>query len=212
MKSLAYYDKKRKYEILGRPLKTWAEWDNKVNRRSGDLIRSIKVPERLLQETIYLGDFGMAFKIGEPRHQVMHPMRYCAPERLHGIPPSPASDMWSYMCILSYLFFGKHQFTNALSPAVLMNRLLKFFGPLPSEWKGRSIENGAKPDLHYGLSQGYPPAFHNTLMDDLPHLSPEERLHLESVLSRGFQYHPEKRRTAAQLLEDPSVIALTATT
>jgi serine/threonine protein kinase len=212
MKSLAHYNLKTKYQILGRPLKTWAPWDNTRHRRSGDIVRSIKVPESQLQETIYLGDFGMAFQAGQHKHQVMRPMTFCAPERLHGVTSSPASDMWSYMCILSQLFFGKHPFTNASTPSMLMIRLFESFGPLPSEWKGRYTEDGTVSDSCYGLWHGYPPGFHNTIANDLPHhISPKEWSHLESVLSRGFQYHPTKRITAAQLLKDPSFVALTAT-
>jgi serine/threonine protein kinase len=216
VKSLAHHDRKNKYRVLGRPQKTQAEWNNQVHRRPGDLVRTVKVPESLLEDSVYLGDFGMAFRTSGAGQKVVFPT-FTAPERLHGIAPSAASDMWSYTVILAHLFFGKLTFTYAPTPMFnstsapppLMTRLFDSFGPLPSEWKERYTEQGTVPGSYYGTPQGFSPHFHNTIENNLPQLSATDRSHLESVLSRGFQYHPEKRLTAAELLKDPSFIALT---
>jgi serine/threonine protein kinase len=119
--------------------------------------------------------------------------------------------MWSYMCIFSQLLFGYHPFTHVWGAAELVPHLFKVFGPLPIEWKGRYIESGTVSDASYGRSQSLPPLFHSIIAGGLPNISPSMRSHLVSVLSNGFRYQPGQRITAAQLLENPSFMALTAT-
>ena len=102
--SLDNLDTKTKYKYLGRPKKialTSDLW------KPGELVKPMEVPKSLLRETVYLGDFGMAIKAGtEVKHKVLSPFVFCAPERFHNVNPSFASDMWSYMCIFSYLYLG----------------------------------------------------------------------------------------------------------
>lgn len=211
MKSLDHLDLKTKYQILGRPLKEPAPWDPERHRRQGEVVAMMKVPESLLTATIHLSDFGMAFSEDEkPESHSMRPITFCAPERLHGVPQGPASDMWSYMCILAQLFLGYHPFTNTLFPGWLIEHLPRVFGLLPAEWRGHFTNRGYAPDSSYGPSQSYTPQFQSIVAE--ADISTSKRSHLLSVLSRGFRYRPEERMTAAQLLEDPSFLALTEIT
>jgi serine/threonine protein kinase len=102
--SLDNFDTKTKYEYLGRPKKvalTSHLW------RPGELVKPMEVSKSLLRETVYLSDFSMAIKAGtEVNRKVLFPFVFCAPERFHGVNPSFASDMWSFMCIFSYLYLG----------------------------------------------------------------------------------------------------------
>jgi serine/threonine protein kinase len=93
-------DTNTKYKILGRPQKIAMQYLWKW----GELVKPMEVPKNLLRETVCISDFGAAFKAGtEMKQNVLPPLRYCAPERLHGADPSFAGDMWSYMCLFAEL-------------------------------------------------------------------------------------------------------------
>ncbi|EEP79848.1 predicted protein [Uncinocarpus reesii 1704] len=94
-----------KYKKIGRPLKQAIThipdlW------KPGELVVPLTVPEELRTEMFYLGDFGQATQIGSEAPVGSPPVAYCSPERIHNKAPTPACDMWSYMCIFMKLYFG----------------------------------------------------------------------------------------------------------
>ena len=131
--SLDNFDTKTKYEYLGRPKKValTSFW------RPGELVKPMEVPKSLLRETVYLSDFSMAIKAGtEVNRKVLFPFVFCAPERFHGVNPSFASDMWSFMRIFSYLYLGCVPW-HSTNSNVLMAKMVEALGPLPEQWKSR---------------------------------------------------------------------------
>jgi len=70
-------NKKVKYEYLGRPQKIpILAW------RPAELVKTAEIPKSLLTETIYLSDFGMAFKAGTKVERiVLSPHLFRAPEK-----------------------------------------------------------------------------------------------------------------------------------
>lgn len=202
MKSLDQYDVTTKYEYLGRPekLKLGELW------KPGDLVRPMTVPQWLLGDRVYLGDFGMAIAAGTPvDFKVQTPAIFCAPERYHNMDPSFASDMWSYMCIFAALYLGFRPF-SILWGDDIMSVWVDTLGPLPNHWKGyyRYFDHKSD-DKWYG--QNRKPCHHQSLASKVARRKPaanqwEQDLVL-SVFAKVFCYEPADRITAAELLEDP---------
>ncbi|KAK2133941.1 hypothetical protein NOF04DRAFT_1367202 [Fusarium oxysporum II5] len=76
------------------------------------------------------------------------PVGYCAPERMHQINPTFASDMWSYMCIFTELYlkwplFGPGFFGGGFR--FVAELFVRVLGPLPLSWKG-SYDGDGEPD------------------------------------------------------------------
>lgn len=72
----------------------------------------------IFESKLYLGDFGLMIKDGTSINiKQQAPYCFCAPERLHGADPSLASDIWSYMCLLTALYLS-----NNVSTATRENR------------------------------------------------------------------------------------------
>ena len=135
-------DTKTKYELLGRPQKIAMQYLWKW----GELIKPMEVPKNLLRETVCLADFGAAFKVGtEIKQMVLPPLRYCAPERLHAVDPSFASDMWSYMCLFAELYLGNVPWRSGCC-GWMMENMVKTLGPFPEQWKDHYIMLGGADD------------------------------------------------------------------
>ena len=94
---------------------------------------SADIPENLRIEKFYLGDFGLAMKVGDPVVQ-----EGCTPQRFYeqGKYPTFACDMWSYMAIFAILCFGVPPFTT-WQEGGLVSGIIRYLGPLPEKWKGR---------------------------------------------------------------------------
>jgi serine/threonine protein kinase len=92
--------------------------------------------KELVIDDIILGDFGLVIRAGI---QVMQrgqlPAIYCAPERVHGVDLSFASDMWSYMCVFAELY-GKCPLFGGAASSTVISFVVKTLGPLPAQWKG----------------------------------------------------------------------------
>lgn len=196
-----------KYEALGRPLKEAIPFANL--QKQGELVRPMIVPENLRTEEFYLGDFGLAMKLDDPT--LPHgcpPMQFCSPDRLHGIEPSSACDMWSYMVIFAELYFGNLPF-NPWIKGGIMSAIVRCLGPAPAQWKGHYTEAGGL-DSWYDQNQT-PDQSHDlasTIAYYRPDIGPIEKNHVHSIMSKVFTYCPEKRLAATQLLNDPSFRAL----
>ncbi|GLB05147.1 hypothetical protein AtubIFM57258_011183 [Aspergillus tubingensis] len=198
-----------KYELLTRPLKITIQdielW------KPGELVRPIRVPETLRTEDFYLADFSLAMKVGDPVAQPGEPpLCFCSPERLHGEAPSFACDMWSYMVNFVELYQGGRPFHDGYIGGVLTTITARL-GPLPEQWKGSYIYDDC---LDSWYDQNRTPDTNNTLASELaryrPDADPAERELVLSIMQKVFQYSPEERLTATQLLADPSFKALMA--
>lgn len=196
-----------KYELLGRPLREIIPFAN--TWKKGELVRPIEVPETLLTEDLYLGDFGLSKKIDDPFTQPGYPpVQFCSPERLHDKDPSPACDMWAYMVIFSELYIGFPPFTPCFQGGIISD-YVRYFGPLPEEWKGLYIyangldswyDQNVQPDPQTDLAV--------KIIKYRPDVDAAERELACSVMRKVFRYRPEERLTATQLLQDDYFKAL----
>ncbi|PGH29110.1 serine/threonine protein kinase [[Emmonsia] crescens] len=200
--------RRAKYEALGQPLKQIIPdpdlW------KQGELVQALEVPDNLRTEEFYLGDFGLAMKVGDPVIPPgSPPIEFCSPERLHGKEPSFACDMWSYMIIFAELYLDGCPPFFGFSATRIITSIVNSLGPLPKQWKGRCSRPGA---LDSWYDQGIVPDPTYALASRIAHFCPEadpiERKHVESIMSKMFVYCPEKRLTATQLLRDPSFRAI----
>ncbi|KAM0425763.1 hypothetical protein ACHAPT_009013 [Fusarium lateritium] len=194
-----------KYKYLGRPQKMPLPLDRPL-WKEGQLVMPMSPHESLIGETIYLGDFGLAAKSGTPVQQkAQSPVIYCAPERLHGMNPSPASDMWSYMCIFAELYLGFPLFYGT-APSSVLDFMVKTLGPLPESWKGSYAGGGQCDQSCYDQSRKPEPrlALEAKVTCTRDDIGPAEQQLVFSILQRGLSYSPANRLTAGQLLEDTS--------
>lgn len=207
MKPINDLPRSEKYKKLGRPLRmTIPElelW------KPGELVRPFNVPEDLRSEQFYLGDFGLAKRLADPETEKGYPpILYCSPERLHGREPSYACDMWSYMVIFCVLYLRFPPFRPCFRGGVISG-MVKCLGPLPVEWKGFSKNPKSRDDWY---DQCQPPDPGEHLSEQIAYYRPEtgpvERQHMLDVMSKVFVYDPDKRLSAAELLQDPSFLAL----
>jgi serine/threonine protein kinase len=202
MKRLDQYNTTTKYEYLGRPQKLSLP----DLRKPADLVEPMEVSQGLIEDRIYLGDFGMAIVAGTPvPSKVQTPAMFCAPERFHNVNPSFASDMWSYMCILTKLYIGYEPFLS--QPGLhIISVLVNSLGPLPEHWKGyycADCDPIGSEDSWYDQSKK--PSFFSLasrLAAREPAVSQWEQDLVLSVLSKVFRYEPVDRLTAAELLAD----------
>lgn len=202
-----------KYQRLGRPRKVPL---TETEGQPGELVASIRFPYEMLRHPVCLSDFGHAIRVGTSvEHKAQLPPLFCAPERLHGINPSCASDIWSFTCLFAKLYLGYEVFWG--SDPTLVSRIVGTLGrPLPAHWKGYYGKKTTAKDWWYDHSGQLPRSEilggYETLEQKIdrsrPDLSQDERGHALSIMHKGFCYAPEHRITAAQLLEDPSFIAL----
>ncbi|KAN0078905.1 Protein kinase-like domain containing protein [Elaphomyces granulatus] len=198
-------DTKTKYENLGRPQKIPLSnfW------RRGELVKPAQIPKSLITKTIYLGDFGMAFKAGtEIKHIILSHTSFRAPELFHNVDPSFASDMWSYMCLFSQLYLNCVPWQCPLR-FMMLSCMVEVLGPMPEQWKGHYV-CGECNNSWYDQSITSDPrsALERLIQKERPETSPTERNHVLSLMSRVFCYCPEDRLTATQLLQDASFKAL----
>ncbi|KAI1425064.1 kinase-like protein [Xylaria sp. FL1777] len=200
------------YQRLGRPRKILLP--EEVG--GGELVEPIQIPESMLQPKLHLGDFGHSLIYGTtPKNPLQLPLLFCAPERFHGENPSFASDMWSFTCVFAQLYLGVEiTYGDGLG---FVSRLVGALGPFPAHWRGSYPDNKGY-DWWYDQTGQMPRSHHPSDLETLEHridrcrpeISPRERELVLEVFRKGFEYIPEKRITAAQLLEDPSFNALMA--
>jgi serine/threonine protein kinase len=181
----------------------------------GELVEAIQFPHEMLRHPVCLCDFGLAIRSGTVvANTAQDPPLFCAPERLHGINPSFASDMWSFTCIFAMLYLGVEAIWGG--GPTLVSRIVSIAGPLPARWKGSFGGGNTAKDWWYDQSGQMPRldimGGYETLEEKIDRLRPDickaEREHVLSVMYKGFTCAPEHRITAAQLLEDPSFNAL----
>lgn len=196
-----------KYEVLGQPLKLSMSDLNLW--KPGERVKPLVVPDDMRTESLYLGDFGQAMKLGCERTQEGRPpLRYCSPDRLHHRSPSFACDMWSYMCIFAQLYIGLTPFPTWGKGGVIAS-MVGTLGPLPEQWKGSYLWVEESQDMWYNLNtKPWSESLEKKIDRMRPDCDPVEKKHALSVLTRGFSYYPEKRPSATQLLRDASFRAI----
>ncbi|EWY79671.1 CMGC protein kinase [Fusarium oxysporum NRRL 32931] len=179
-----------KYKYLGRPRKMPIPTYEPM-WKDGQLVMPMVPHSSLIQETIALADFGLAIKSGTSVEcKIQSPIIYCAPERIHNVDPSFASDMWSYMCIFAELYLGFPLFYNA-GHSMAVNFM-------DESW----YDQTRRPEPRLTLEA--------KVMHARDNISPAEQQLVLSILKRGLSYNPEHRFTAGQLLEDASFEELMA--
>ena len=197
------YDIKKKYQYLGRPKKIPLETE--AGER-GELVKPVVVPPSLLTKSVYLGDFGLAINAGASvTYKPQSPSVWCAPERLHSVDPSLASDMWSYMCIFAELYLGATPWS--IYGDVLPN-MVKVLGPLPQNWYSHYHKYSRNDASWYDQRKKPEITLEAMIKRARPEVSSAERAHVLSFMAKGFCYDPQHRMTAAQLLCDASFQAV----
>lgn len=196
-----------KYKALGRPLKQVIPFVDLW--KQGELVKPVELPDNLRTEEFYLGDFGLAMRVGDPITQRgLPPSSFCSPDRLHGKHPSFACDMWGYMVIFAELYLGFPPFGTWFDGGIISG-LVKCLGPLPEEWKDLYEPSGGL-DSWYDQCTTPDPKFN--LASSIEYFRPDvyqaERELVYSIMKKVLVYCPEERLTATQLLRDPSFKAL----
>ncbi|KAI8944767.1 kinase-like domain-containing protein [Xylaria longipes] len=207
MTDIDKYDKATQYRRFGRPQKL-----DLIEKACdlADLVQPMTIPPEFIGNTVYLGDFGMAILVGTPvDFKIQTPAMFCAPERYHDRNPSLASDMWSYTCIFAALYLGFPPFHGSGDDIVSL--WVNTLGPLPVSWKGkyRYFDNKGD-DAWYDQDRKHRPTMNlESLLARREPVPEEEEMKLVlSIFQRGFDYGPEKRPSAAELLKDDSFNAL----
>ncbi|KAF9769802.1 hypothetical protein IL306_012731 [Fusarium sp. DS 682] len=203
-----------KYKYLGRPKKMPIPTSEPL-WKDGQLVMPMAPQRTLVQETITLADFGLAFKSGTSMEFKFNPPpAYCAPELYHNVDPSFASDMWSYMCIFFELCagftpFGRVSLFGGETCSTALDSLVNCLGPLPSSWKGSYQPDGRYDESWYDQNRQEDPLEEKMKRGGIDKSPIEQQLML-SILQRGLSYSPEHRLSAGQLLEDASFKELMA--
>jgi serine/threonine protein kinase len=192
-----------KYQYLGRPQKI--PFQTQAGKR-GELVKPVTVPSGLLTRSIYLCDFGLAIDAGTSvSYKPQSPGAWCAPERFHGVDPSSASDMWSYMVIFTKLYLNAPPWS--LYGDGVPN-IVKVLGPLPQNWFGCYHQPGKNSASWYDQSKKAEFTLEAMIKRNRPEVSSAERAHVLSFMLKGFHFHPKHRVTARELLSDPSFQAV----
>jgi hypothetical protein len=112
------------------------------------------------------------------------------------------------MVIFSVLYLGIAPF-QAWPKAGIIAGMVRSLGPLPKQWKELYTHPG-RHDSWYDQTTMPEPAdeLASTIARCRPEADPAERKDVQSIMSKVFRYCPERRLTAAQLLQDPSFRAI----
>lgn len=97
-------------------------------------------------------------------------MRFCSPDRLHGMSPGFACDTWSYM-ILFALYIGFSPFPSGIAGGIISG-IANSLGPLPGHWKGLS----KYPSYDYWHEQGMTPDSRRSLAEIITRFRPDVSL------------------------------------
>ncbi|KAH7466718.1 hypothetical protein FOMA001_g15888 [Fusarium oxysporum f. sp. matthiolae] len=186
-----------KYKYLGRPRKMPLPTSKPI-WKDGQLVMPVEPHDSLVEGATTLGDFGLAIKSGTSVEcKIQSPAIYCAPERIHNINPSFASDMWSYMCIFGELCLGFPLFYGAAYSSAV-DFVVRSLGPLPLSWKGSYDGDGQHDESWYDQSRGPDPhlALEAKVKRARDKISTTEQQLVLTILRRGLSYSPEHRLSA----------------
>ena len=155
--------------------------------KQGELIHSLKFPKNLRTEDFYIGDFGLAMKLGDAVIERGYPpMQFCSPDRLHRqnpVSPATCGATWS---IFSRLYRGFPPFHTWLKGGVV-SCMVRCLGPLPYECKGLYTHPDGF-DSWYDQSKTPDPEHDLAAVIALrrPEVDEMEKRHVHSILSRGL--------------------------
>lgn len=177
--------------------------------KEGELVARIKLDPSSVRGNISLADFGLAIKHGtQVKRNWQSPAIYCGPERFHRVGPSFAGDMWSYGCLLGWLYLDYSPIHGHGAMTVIDN-MVKRLGPLPAEWAGTlewADELNELENMDSWYDQQWKPDEDDTLEAFAesvhPDLDEDERALALGVLRKVLVHRPEQRLTASGLLED----------
>ncbi|WEW57531.1 hypothetical protein PRK78_002998 [Emydomyces testavorans] len=213
MTSLDHLGRNAIYKLLGRPQKAVIAIDDGEIWKPGELVKSVEIPPSLRTDAFYLGDFGLAMKLGAPavegqppRPNGRPPARYCSPDRLFNKSPSKACDMWSYMCLFAELYCGQPLFIPLDGGVV--SSMVDRLGPLPEEYKSHFCDPMNERDEWFTKIPNPEDGIAAKVRRLAPNASTQELKHVLSIMRKCFDYNPDKRPTATQLLRDPSFQAI----
>jgi serine/threonine protein kinase len=163
-----------KYRRLGRPRKVILTEDQ---GGPGELVEAIQFPHEMLRHPVSLCDFGLSIRSGTVVENTgQSPPLFCAPERLHRINPSFASDMWSFTCIFAKLYLGVEAIWGE-GPTLVSRIIGTVGGPLPAHWKGFYGDGSTAKDWWYDQSGQMPRSSivggYETLEEKIDRLRPD---------------------------------------
>lgn len=212
---------------MGRPRKVYLEPSSNNHYKEGDLVEPIAFPPDIVEGTIRLGNFHGSIQAGEPvANTAEQEFQYCAPERMHNVQPSFASDMWSFMYLFAQLYADDGEPLFGGRGPGHIGSMICHLGQFPKEWRGQYVGACCDFDGFYGKHDGigrakdlwykdeldpyrldFEPHLNTPLEDALERRKPDitwgEMQLMLSILRKGFHYDPKKRITAAQLLANP---------
>ncbi|KAG8157201.1 hypothetical protein KVR01_012909 [Diaporthe batatas] len=204
-----------KYQLLGRPRKAKALWEEDPETGKdvilGELVAPATFPPALVGADAYLCDFGILVPAGTSvRNKLQSQPVYCAPELFHNIEPSFASDVWSYMVLFLYLYTENSVFAIGPGFAGVLNSIVDGVGLLPKEWKGRyeAYDKAKAKEAWYGRGSPAKSMFSAFLDMHRPDITAAEKALVHSIIQQVFRPRPGDRVTAVGLMDNTDFKAL----
>ncbi|KAJ5918377.1 hypothetical protein N7454_010752 [Penicillium verhagenii] len=191
IQSLGGLSRAEKYEKLNRPLKMRIPYVKPELWKKGELVRPAEIPTELRTDDIFLGDFGISTKLGDPTYEAkpgFPPPLYCSPDRLHNEPPSFACDMCSYMIVFSELYLDFPPFFSTAKGGIIGD-LFEILGPLPARWKGLCDHPMIEDSWYEDIRKPFPDAqLRKRITMRRPEMDEAEKDLAISVLRKAFVY------------------------
>lgn len=206
---------KERYQLLGRPRKAKALWeeDPKTGKDVilGELVAPATFPPALIGSDAYLCDFGILVPAGTSvPNKLQSQPGYCAPELFHNMEPSFASYVWSYMVLFLYLYTERLVFAVGPGFAGVLNSIVDGVGLLPQEWKGyyEAYDKAKAKESWYGNGSPAKNMFSAFLDIHRPDINAAEKALVLSIIQQVFRPRPKDRVTAMGLLGNKDFKAL----
>ncbi|KAI1357296.1 putative serine protein kinase [Xylaria arbuscula] len=173
--------------------------------------------------TIKLSDLGGSYFFQEPPLKPIGPAGLRAPELVLLGTLNETVDIWSFGCLVFQLVTGRPLFTAPWYPSQHdqdddhLNDFSSILGPLPEElykhWNRSSLYFTPDRRLYNCQLGGVPEGGEPLMLDQLsmeelfdqaePDVPEAEAKAIKSLIRRILQYGPEKRPSAAEILQDP---------
>lgn len=184
--------------------------ENIVVSTNADNAAKKPVPSNMLSlQNLKLIDFGSACLQDRRVFSYIQSRYYRAPEIVLGISYTSAIDMWSFGCVLCELANGYPIFP-ASGEGELLERIIEYLGPVPPEVlaKGKRVnkfydESGElRPNLSKKGRQRKKP-FSRSVQNFLKPPDAHADTSFVHLVTRCFEYNPQKRITPREALEHP---------
>ncbi len=101
---------------------------------------------RLLSGDVCIVGFGSAFSVDRPPSRIIATNRaFVAPELCFGVPASPASDLWSFGCLVFELCSAADLFPLIIGQLdLLVGSIVDTLGPIPPEWRQHYVDQASR--------------------------------------------------------------------